>query len=171
MKTTQDTEYYVSKNGEQTGPYQESRLCAYIDAEAFQPHDQVWCEAYGDTWITIADFQKLRKNRPIPPPSLKASATKAPGESDKRITPALILWFFLGSIGVHQFYLGRIGTGITYIALVIFFVACQCTRSDLLQLSASVALLLVIVSLLGDLIRLVTGKMKDGEGNLVTQWT
>lgn len=34
------------------------------------------------------------------------------GSSEKRILPALLLCFFLGWLGVHRFYVGKIGTGI-----------------------------------------------------------
>ncbi|MEE8305971.1 MAG: TM2 domain-containing protein, partial [Gammaproteobacteria bacterium] len=33
------------------------------------------------------------------------------GESDKGFVPALLLCFFLGSLGIHRFYVGKIGTG------------------------------------------------------------
>jgi len=32
--------------------------------------------------------------------------------STKRMVPAALLCFFLGSFGVHRFYVGKIGTGI-----------------------------------------------------------
>ncbi len=38
--------------------------------------------------------------------------TPATGESTKGFVPAVLLCFFLGSLGVHRFYLGRIFTGI-----------------------------------------------------------
>ncbi|WP_120499540.1 TM2 domain-containing protein [Roseovarius sp. EL26] len=32
--------------------------------------------------------------------------------SEKKFVPAVLLCFFLGSFGVHRFYLGKIGTGL-----------------------------------------------------------
>lgn len=32
--------------------------------------------------------------------------------SEKGFVPAVLLCFFLGSLGVHRFYLGKIGTGL-----------------------------------------------------------
>ena len=37
---------------------------------------------------------------------------QAAGVSDKKILPAFLLCFFLGWLGVHRFYVGKIGTGI-----------------------------------------------------------
>lgn len=34
------------------------------------------------------------------------------GVSDKGFVPALLLCFFFGVLGVHRFYVGKIGTGI-----------------------------------------------------------
>jgi hypothetical protein len=34
------------------------------------------------------------------------------GGSDKEFVPALLLCLFLGSLGVHRFYVGKVGTGI-----------------------------------------------------------
>jgi len=36
----------------------------------------------------------------------------AGGKSEKSNTVALLLCFFLGFLGVHRFYVGKIGTGI-----------------------------------------------------------
>lgn len=37
------------------------------------------------------------------------------GAGTKSVGVAYVLWFFLGVIGVHKFYLGKTGIGISYI--------------------------------------------------------
>ncbi|MGA8118019.1 MAG: TM2 domain-containing protein [Actinocatenispora sp.] len=44
---------------------------------------------------------------PVAPPSAPAG--------QKSVGVAYALWFFLGVIGVHQFYLGKVGRGVSYI--------------------------------------------------------
>ncbi|MNP53538.1 TM2 domain protein [compost metagenome] len=66
-------------------------------------------------------------------------------KSEKSFVAALLLCFFLGSLGVHRFYTGKIGTGI---------------------------LMLVTVGGLGiwtliDFIIIAVGNFKDGEGKLI----
>jgi hypothetical protein len=39
----------------------------------------------------------------------------AGGVSEKSMVPAALLCFFLGGLGIHRFYVGKIGTGILMI--------------------------------------------------------
>lgn len=69
--------------------------------------------------------------------------------SQKRILPALLLCLLLGVLGVHRFYVGKIGTGI-------------------LQLVTLGGLGIWVII---DLIMIIVGAFTDKEGNKITQWT
>ncbi len=69
--------------------------------------------------------------------------------SNKRILPAAILCFFLGFLGVHRFYVGKIGTGIV-----------QLITCGGLGIWALI-----------DFIMIVVGSFTDADGNKITQWT
>jgi len=67
----------------------------------------------------------------------------ADGTSDKSNTVALLLCFFIGVLGVHRFYVGKVGTGILH----------------LVTLGAFGIWTLV------DLVMIILQKFTDGEGN------
>lgn len=69
--------------------------------------------------------------------------------SDKRILPAFLLCFFLGVLGVHRFYVGKVGTGVL----------------QLLTLGG-----LGIWALI-DFIMIIVGAFTDKQGNKITEWT
>lgn len=77
------------------------------------------------------------------------SMQKSDDESPKSRLTALLLCIFFGVIGIHRFYVGRIGSG--------------------------VAMLLLGWMTLGiwpliDLILIITGVFKDGDGKTITSW-
>ncbi|MCF8565798.1 NINE protein [Alicyclobacillus tolerans] len=38
----------------------------------------------------------------------------------KSVALAYVLWFFLGYLGIHRMYCGRIGSGVAMLALTVF---------------------------------------------------
>ena len=81
--------------------------------------------------------------------SLVGFKPRKEGSSEKSRLVALILAWFLGVLGVHRFYVGRVGSGILWL------------------LTGGLAGVGVIV----DLIMIATGKFKDKEGKPLLEWT
>jgi len=75
-----------------------------------------------------------------------ASVAPAAGKSDKNKITALLLCIFLGGLGVHRFYVGKIGTGIVWL------------------LTGGVFGIGWIV----DIIMIAVDKFKDKQGNLLS---
>ncbi len=71
------------------------------------------------------------------------------GTSEKGFVPTVLLCFFAGALGVHRFYVGKIGTGI----------------AQLLTLGGLGIWALV------DFIMVVTGNFKDSQGLPITAST
>ena len=69
--------------------------------------------------------------------------------SEKKLLPAFLLCFFLGSLGIHRFYVGKIGTGILWLITLGF----------------------VGIGVLVDLIMMLMGKFKDKNGQYLKNWT
>jgi TM2 domain-containing membrane protein YozV len=73
------------------------------------------------------------------------NAAPAAGVSSKSKMTALLLCIFLGTLGVHRFYVGKTGTGIVWLLTLGVFG----------------------IGVLIDIIMLATGKFKDKQGNLL----
>lgn len=80
-----------------------------------------------------------------------AAAPKSTTAEGKSQLVALLLNIFLGGLGIHRFYLGYVGMGILYIALLL--------TSFLIVPAIALTVLLII-----DLIRIITGSLKPKNG-------
>ena len=87
------------------------------------------------------------EKRPYKPKILTEGLLMSTVKSDKSWIAAMLLCFFLGYLGVHRFYVGKIGTGILWlltgglfrVGLVIDFLIILCggfTDSDGLPVKA-----------------------------------
>ena len=74
-----------------------------------------------------------------------ASTAPAAGTSDKSKITALLLCIFLGGLGVHRFYVGKIGTGVVWL------------------LTGGI----LGIGWLIDIIMIAVGKFKDKQGNIL----
>jgi len=84
----------------------------------------VFCEYCGTQQATKQNTQAV----PAPPPNIIVNVTNVASagaggiqQSPKSRVVALIIWFFLGIIGGHYFYAGRIGMGLLYLCTAGFF--------------------------------------------------
>lgn len=75
--------------------------------------------------------------------------------STKKLLPAFLLSFFLGTFGAHRFYVGKVGSGIAMLLLTLSFFG--------LIVSAIWAFI--------DWIIILTGNFTDKEGFKITDWT
>jgi len=84
--------------------------------------------------------------------------------SPKSRLAATLLAFFLGTIGVHRFYLGKTGTAVAMLLLSIVGYATIVFGVGFVFIAA------VGIWALVDFILAVAGRMRDKEGRLIQQW-
>ena len=93
-------------------------------------------------------------------------ATKLAGDiSSKLRLAATLLAGFLGTIGAHRFYIGKIGTAVVMLLLGIVGWATIWIFGFGLVLLVAVGIWAFV-----DFIMAVTGRMRDNEGKLIQKW-
>jgi hypothetical protein len=112
---------------------------------------------HGELGRAIADL--------VPPPAQLAprpaqlavpSAPPRPGlVSERKILPAALLCFLLGPFGAHRFYAGKTGSGVAMLVLTLSIIGVVVTG----------------IWALVDLIVLIVGAFRDGDGRKLRDWT
>lgn len=103
------------------------------------------CPKCGVRQIPVSDYASFEKHTV----NAEQDHHAGPNDSPKSRMLAALLCFFVGVIGVHRFYVGRVGSGIA----MIFF-----------------GWLTLGIWPLIDLIFILCGNFKDGDGKLITNW-
>ena len=107
--------------------------------------------------------------------------------SEKTRLPAFLLCIFFGLIGAHRFYVGKIGTGILWLvmllaALIVAYAPLMMIILDPGRMHTPDRMLTGVVAgyaiggflwiaTLIDLIRIITGSFKDKDGRSLENWT
>ena len=73
--------------------------------------------------------------------------------SEKQKTTTILLAFFLGTLGIHRFYVGKTGTGVIMLLLTLTIVG--------VYISGIWAII--------DLIMIILDKFKDGNGLIISK--
>lgn len=79
------------------------------------------------------------------------TTVQSSAESSKSRTIAAVLAFFLGGLGVHRFYVGKIGSGIAQIILTCCF---------------GIGYIWALI----DMIVILCGNFRDNENKLIVNW-
>ena len=86
----------------------------------------------------------------------------------------LVCVMFTGIVGIHAFYAGRIRQGLLFLGLPVLGILCMFLAPINLTFAfimPYLSLLFAAVFALGDLIRILVGAYKDGNGRKITRWT
>src|SRR5699024_8691478 len=116
-------------------------------------------KTHGDLVAVSQDLLEWRVAPPppvaAPPPPYYVVPSPPTGNSTRTITPALLLCFFVGFLGVHRFYAGKVGSGAAMLLLTLSVVGVVVTG----------------VWALVDFITLAVGGFRDGDGRPIRNWT
>ena len=105
-----------------------ARYCSNCGNE-LRPEDQV-CQNCGTPVHRAATVPTPEADVPVPPPPRAGGGDAAAARATPRVQKQIVvvtqpksmavayaLWFFLGQLGLHRIYLGRVGSGIAQLLL------------------------------------------------------
>lgn len=128
---------FIAKNKTQMGPYSPEQVISMLNSGLLEKHDLYWHEGMLD-WAPVA---ALKQSAPIPAPSAfqvsqprypqtppqqqypsQINPNRSPTQQKSRVA-YIVLGFFLGGLGIHNFYAGYTGKGLAQLLLTIFSAA------------------------------------------------
>ena len=167
--------YYIWLNDQQTGPFTIEQLRNMWRIGKINSKLLYWREGGCDEWLPLSTLSDE-----LQPPQQSymvssESASRRNSHAEKKILPAFLLCLFVGCLGAHRFYAGKVGTGILLLFTWILFIFTTVigTTSDI----AGIHVLWVVSGLgfgiwiLIDFIMIIIGSFTDGDGAKICQWT
>ena len=134
----------VRHDDENCGPYSITDVNQLLLAGQLDSDDLAWVEGTED-WVSLTEIEGVVST----PPRRRQRG------SSRKILPAFLLAWFVGPLGVHRFYAGQTGSGVAMLLISLTLVG----------------LLVTGIWALIDLIVLATGNFKDGDGELMKEWS
>jgi len=141
--TDPDIRITVRHDEENCGPYALSDVNALLLSGQLDADDLAWVEGTPD-WVPLSEIDGVARV-----PSRRKTT------SSRKILPAFLLAWFVGLLGVHRFYAGRIGSGVAMLVLTI----------------TVFGIFITMIWALVDLIILACGSFRDGDGVVMKEWT
>lgn len=132
-------------------------FCKFCGKEI--PDDSLFCKYCGKQFEQNTTNNATAKN---------ANRTTNKNVSLKSKTTCLLLCLFIGGLGAHRFYAGKIGSAIGMIALYIFGLALFGMDDE----SGAGAIFLIVAGIwiIVDLVMIAVGKFTDKDGKLISVW-
>lgn len=104
--------WYILYNGESVGPMSEEEIKYYHPTQ-----DTMVCPMGGTEWVKLFTVPELMHILDEMPQQAATPNSTVAFSSSKSKVAAGVLAILLGSLGIHYFYLGKIGGGILTILL------------------------------------------------------
>ena len=142
----------VRQSDRNYGPYSLEQVNALLVVGRVRHDDLAWVEGSPD-WQALVTVPGVVAVPPLPTPPPSAQPL-APDESERLLLPAFLLLFFLGLFGVHRFYVGKTGSGITMLVLT-------CT---------GVGVLVTLIWWVVDLVVMLFGNFTDADEKRLRRW-
>ena len=119
----QPNDIFIAKNGQQLGPFSESQVREAIAKGFISPVDLCWKTGKAE-WVPIGNVilidgfvmaTPVQQQFPVQQYAQPGMPTTPPKSS----SAYMILAFFLGSLGIHNFYAGYTGKAVAQLLLTI----------------------------------------------------